>query len=112
VVIGSGINLLAPDGLEGAAGVGADVDATELLSAFLAAFADGYRPAASGFAADVIARWTRRSATLGRHVAAVDVAGYRLEGTAVGLDAHGGLILEQADGSHGTVTSDEVVHLR
>ena len=58
VVIGSGINLVAPEGLDGAAGVGADVDSTDLLGAFLAAFSDGYRPEASGFAADVIARWT------------------------------------------------------
>ena len=94
VVIGSGINLVAPEGLDGAAGVGADVDATDLLGAFLAAFADGYRPEAAGFADDVIARWTRRSATLGRRVAAVDAAGARIEGIAVGLDAHGGLILE------------------
>ena len=112
VVIGSGINLLAPEGLDGAAGVGADVDATDLLGAFLAAFADGYRPEAAGFADDVIARWTRRSATLGRRVAAVDAAGARIEGTATGLDAHGGLILEHADGSRRTVTSDELVHLR
>jgi biotin-(acetyl-CoA carboxylase) ligase len=112
VVIGSGINLIAPEGLDGAAGVGADVDATDLLGAFLAAFAGGYRPEAAGFADEVIARWTRRSATLERQVAAVDAAGARHEGIAVGLDAHGGLILEHADGSRRTVTSDEVVHLR
>jgi BirA family biotin operon repressor/biotin-[acetyl-CoA-carboxylase] ligase len=112
VVIGSGINLVAPGGLDGAAGVGADVDSTDLLGAFLAAFSDGYRPEADGFAADVIARWTERSATLGRQVAAVDAAGVRIEGIAVGLNAHGGLILEDTDGSRRTVTSDEVVHLR
>ena len=112
VVIGSGINLMAPEGIDGAAGLGADVDATDLLGAFLSAFADGYRPEASGFADDVIARWARRSATLGRRAAAVDAAGARIEGNATGLDAHGGLILEQADGSHRTVTSYEVVHLR
>ena len=66
VVIGSGINLVAPEAIDGATGVGADVDATDLLGAFLAAFADGYRPEAAGFADDVITRWTRRSATLGR----------------------------------------------
>jgi biotin-(acetyl-CoA carboxylase) ligase len=112
VVIGSGINLMAPEGLDGATGVGADVNATDLLGDFLAAFADGYRPGASGFADEVIARWTRWSATLERQVAAVDAAGVRYEGIAVGLDPHGGLILEQADGSRRTVTSEEVVHLR
>jgi BirA family biotin operon repressor/biotin-[acetyl-CoA-carboxylase] ligase len=112
VVVGSGINLMAPEGLDGAAGVGAGVDATDLLGGFLAAFAGGYRPEAPGFADDVIARWARRSATLGRRVAAVDAAGVRIEGIAAGLDAHGGLILEDTDGSRRTVTSDEVVHLR
>jgi len=112
VVIGSGINLVPPEGLDGAAGVGADVDSTDLLGAFLAAFAGAYRPEDAGFATDVIARWTRRSATPGRRVAALDAAGVRHVGIAVGLDAHGGLILEDTDGSRRTVTSDDVVHLR
>jgi BirA family biotin operon repressor/biotin-[acetyl-CoA-carboxylase] ligase len=112
VVIGSGINLLAPEVLDGAAGIGDDVDPPSLLGSFLTRFAEGYRPESPGFAGDIVRRWTERSATIGRRVAAVDGSGHRLEGLAVALDTKGGLLLETIDGERRTVTSDEVVHLR
>jgi BirA family transcriptional regulator, biotin operon repressor / biotin---[acetyl-CoA-carboxylase] ligase len=111
VVVGSGINLRAPDDVEGAAGVG-DVDPGELLAAFLSAFASGYRPGSPGFAEATVRRWTERSATIGQRVAANAADGVRIEGTAVGIDATGALVVEGADGSRQTVTSEEIVHLR
>jgi len=124
VVIGSGLNLLAPDALEAPApdapgsldarkarGLGAEVDRVALLGGFLSRFAGAYRAPAAEFATEVIGRWSERSSTLGRIVAAVGTDGVRREGIAVAVDASGRLVLETADGP-AAVASDEVRHLR
>ena len=46
VVVGSGINLVRPEGVDGAAGLGAGTDPVALLGGFLARFAEGYRAVA------------------------------------------------------------------
>lgn len=109
VVIGSGVNLDAPD-VPGAAGLG-DVDEEALLVRFLTGLRDTYGATPDGFPGEVVARWTAVSATVGRRVAAVAADGGRREGLATGVDATGRLLLETADGPV-AVTSDEVEHLR
>jgi BirA family transcriptional regulator, biotin operon repressor / biotin---[acetyl-CoA-carboxylase] ligase len=54
-----------------------------------------------------LARYRRACVTLGREVA-VETSSGRIEGQAVGLDDHGGLIVETSDGPV-TVTSGDVV---
>jgi BirA family biotin operon repressor/biotin-[acetyl-CoA-carboxylase] ligase len=109
VVIGSGLNLAAPD-VEGATGLG-DVDAVTLLGGFLSRFRETYRAPADLFAGEVVDRWSAVSATLGRQVAAVATDGTRREGVAIAVDASGRLIVETVDGP-AAVSSDEIEHLR
>ena len=112
VVVGSGINLVEPEGVEGAAGIGAEVDPTLLLGSFLSAFADGYRSSGDRFAEEVLERWTRVSVTLGTRVIATDTRGERFEGLAVQVDGAGALVLALEDGERRTVRSEDVEHLR
>lgn len=109
VVIGSGVNLAAPE-VEGAVGLG-DVDRVALLAGFLLRLRQAYDVPVSQLAADVAARWSAVSATLGRRVAAVGIDGQRREGKAVGIDGSGRLVLD-VDGRLASVASDEVEHLR
>lgn len=111
VVIGSGINLVPPAGVPGAAGLGADVDPVALLAGFLTRFAEGYRTPPDELSSVVLSRWSAVSATLGRRVAVVTVGGMRREGLASGLDDHGRLLLRADDGPI-AVASDEIEHLR
>jgi BirA family transcriptional regulator, biotin operon repressor / biotin---[acetyl-CoA-carboxylase] ligase len=111
VVIGSGINLVAPADVEGALGLGADLDRAGLLGGFLSGLREGLRQPRDGFAGHVVARWSDVSATLGRRVAAVGTDGGRREGVAFAVDAAGRLVLETADGPV-AVASDEIRHLR
>jgi len=108
VVIGSGLNLEAPD-VDGAAGLG-DVDTVALLGGFLARFRETYRAPAGLFAGEVVERWSAVSATLGRQVAAVATDGTRREGVAIAVDSSGRLIVETVDGPS-AVSSDEIEHL-
>jgi BirA family biotin operon repressor/biotin-[acetyl-CoA-carboxylase] ligase len=110
VVIGSGLNLVAPADVAGSGELGDGVDATELLGAFLATFHEGYRPADAGFAGDVTARWRAVAATLGRHVSASRLDGARTEGVAVDVDTSGGLVIE-TDRGREVVTFGELEHL-
>ena len=122
VVIGSGLNLAAPeverrDGhhdepsvLE-VTGLGSEVDRVALLGGFLSRFRRGYHAPPHQFAAEVVARWSEVSSTLGRVVSAVGTDGVRREGLAIAVDASGRLVLETADGP-AAVTSHEVEHLR
>lgn len=94
-VVGLGVNLAwAP---EGAARLGPAVDREELLRAYLAGLDDGR---------DVLARYRRRCATLGRRVK-VEVLGDRVEGTAEAVDHEGRLVVDGRP-----ISAGDVVHLR
>jgi BirA family biotin operon repressor/biotin-[acetyl-CoA-carboxylase] ligase len=108
VVMGVGVNLDAPPGIEGAAGLGPEVDPLELLSRFLISFRSGYEP---GDAEAMAARWSAASATIGREVEATSQDGSRITGTATGVNARGALIVRTATGSI-PVSSGELLHLR
>ena len=110
VVMGLGVNLSPPPDVEGAAGLGEDVDPIGLLTGFLQRFRAGYRPQDPSFGTEIVRRWSAISATLGRDVEVVRGDGSRAHGRASGLDAHGGLIMETATGST-TVVFGEVAHL-
>jgi BirA family biotin operon repressor/biotin-[acetyl-CoA-carboxylase] ligase len=107
VVIGSGMNLEAPD-VEGSTGLG-DVDRAALLGGFLSRVHQAL--VAPSLTDEVLARWSAVSATLGRRVAAVGVDGVRHEGLAFAVDPRGRLVVETVDGSV-TMASEEVEHLR
>jgi len=109
-VVGTGLNLAAPEGIEGAAGLGTDVDPEPLLIAYLRELVGFYRPADAGFASAVSARWQAMSATIGRDVRAITLDGREIRGRATDLGPHGGLILETEIGPV-TVSSGEVEHL-
>ncbi len=109
-VLGSGLNLADP-GVDGTVGLGTDVDRAALLGGFLSRFRRGYHAPHSELAAEVVARWSRVSCTLGRLVAAVGTDGVRREGVAVAIDTSGRLVLETTGGP-AAVASDEVEHLR
>lgn len=110
VVIGSGLNLAAPD-LDEVTGLGVGVDRVALLGGFLSRFRLGYRAPPAELANEVVARWSAASCTLGRPVAAVGTDGIRREGVAIAVDSAGRLVLETPDGP-AAVASDEVEHLR
>ena len=110
VVMGVGVNLAAPEGVEGATGIG-EADPMALLAGFLRTFRDGYRPGEPGFPADVVARWSRTAATLGREVEVSRAGADPVRGIATRVDELGGLVLDTAQGAV-TVTSGEVTHLR
>jgi BirA family biotin operon repressor/biotin-[acetyl-CoA-carboxylase] ligase len=57
-------------------------------------------------------RYRELSATLGTRVRAELPGGEQLTGTAVDLDAQGGLVIGTDDGGRRTVTAGDVVHLR
>jgi BirA family biotin operon repressor/biotin-[acetyl-CoA-carboxylase] ligase len=104
-VVGVGVNLEPPTGVEGAAGLGG-IDPAALLSAFLRRFHEGY----VALPADVVEQWCAVSATLGREVEAVHVDGPSILGRAVAVDGRGALVIETASGPV-TVTSGEIEHL-
>jgi len=106
-VVGVGVNLDAPTGVEGAAGLG-DVDQTALLSAFIRRFHGGYEVLPAG----VVDQWSSASATLGRDVEAVRANRPSIRGRAVAVDERGALVVLTSDGSRVAVTSGEVTHLR
>jgi BirA family biotin operon repressor/biotin-[acetyl-CoA-carboxylase] ligase len=109
-IVGTGVNLKEPEGMEGAAGLGADVDPGALLIAYLRGLVDLYHSHDAGFADVVSERWRSVSATIGSDVRATTVDGRVIRGTATDLDPHGGLILATDLGTV-TVTSGEVEHL-
>lgn len=117
VVLGSGLNLVAPDQApgvdpeDGFAALGATVDRVALLGGFLSRFRMGYRVSADRLAGEVTARWTAASSTLGRAVRATGLDGRVREGVAIAVDASGRLLLETADGPV-AVASDDIEHLR
>jgi BirA family biotin operon repressor/biotin-[acetyl-CoA-carboxylase] ligase len=110
VILGSGINLEPPPGVDGAAGVGAAVDPVALLSAFLSGFRAGYEVPAERLSDRVRTRWRAVSATIGHDVDAARADGHRVAGRAVDVDPRGGLVLDTPDGPV-VVAFGEVVHL-
>jgi BirA family biotin operon repressor/biotin-[acetyl-CoA-carboxylase] ligase len=114
VVVGVGINLVAPAGLPGAAGLGAGVDPMALLSDFLRRFVTTYVEGGSapGFSEDVRARWRAVAATPGRQIEVARVGAETVRGRALGVDERGGLVIELEDGGRVTVRTGEVEHVR
>ena len=110
-ILGSGINLEPPSGIDRAvAGLGWDVDPVALLGTFLSRFREGYEAPSDRFTDAARERWRAVSATLGREVRATRADGVPLQGRAVDIDARGGLVLDTADGL-AVVSFGEVMHL-
>lgn len=109
VVLGVGVNFGAAPEVAGA-GALAGGDAAEVLGAFLEALARDYPPT-EGFAERVLERYRGVCSTLGREVRARSVDGVMVEGTAVDVDALGGLVVRSAAGLE-TVRFGDVEHLR
>jgi BirA family biotin operon repressor/biotin-[acetyl-CoA-carboxylase] ligase len=109
-VVGSGVNLEAPEGVAGSAELGVGVDPEALLTSYLRELVGLYHPGSTGFADAVSGRWRSVSATIGRDVAATTLDGKDVRGTATGLDAYGGLVVQTASGPE-TVAFGEVQHL-
>jgi len=105
VVVGIGVNVVAPAGVHGAAGLG-EVDRVALLARFLERFRDGYARLPAG----VTRAWTLVSATLGREVEVRRLDGPPMRGRAVAVDDRGALVVETAEGPV-AVGSGEVEHL-
>ncbi len=111
VVLGVGVNLgAAPSGVPGAGALGR-VEPGELLAGILEAFASRYAPADPEFGERVLRAYRDLCATLGRRVRATTTGGALVEGTAVGLDGEGGLVVETPGGRE-TVRFGEIEHLR
>jgi BirA family biotin operon repressor/biotin-[acetyl-CoA-carboxylase] ligase len=108
LVIGVGINLEAPEGVEGAGGIG-DADPAGVVGAFLRAF----RPLCSGdaMAERILEVYRPLCATLGRPVRAFTVDGRTVEGMAESIDARGNLVVAEYL-RRSTVGFGEVEHIR
>jgi BirA family biotin operon repressor/biotin-[acetyl-CoA-carboxylase] ligase len=113
IALGIGVNLRAPAGVPGAAGIGEQVNRAELLGSFLGRLRRGYEAIDTdpAWAAEAIDAWTALSATLGREVIAERTDGGRVQGIATALDPHGGLVVASATGPV-VVASGQVHHLR
>jgi BirA family biotin operon repressor/biotin-[acetyl-CoA-carboxylase] ligase len=109
VVVGVGVNLEPPPGVEGSAGLG-EVAMRDLLASFLVRFYRTYRSADSGFAERVRGAWLPVSSTIGSLVEATTQSGQRVVGRAVGVDDFGGLLLS-TDAGEARVAFGEVQHL-
>lgn len=123
IVVGVGLNLnwgRMPEELAATATsldilLGGEV-ATEVIAADLLVALDSRWLPLLGRAAETVDElldaYRSRSATLGRAVRIELADGEELVGTAVDLDASGGLVVEAADGALRTVTVGDMVHLR
>jgi BirA family transcriptional regulator, biotin operon repressor / biotin---[acetyl-CoA-carboxylase] ligase len=110
VVVGVGVNLDPPEGVEGAAGIG-DAPLRDLLGAFLVRVAETYTAQEPSWGERVKARWLPVSGTIGRRVRATTAEGAEVVGRAVGIDGFGGLRLS-TDAGEAVVRFGEVTHLR
>jgi BirA family biotin operon repressor/biotin-[acetyl-CoA-carboxylase] ligase len=108
VVVGSGINLLPPDGVPGTGGIG-PADPATLIGAFLREL----RGLGSGDAAAerILAAYRPLCATLGRPVRATTVDGRVVEGVAESIDGRGNLVVAEYL-RRSTVGFGEIEHLR
>jgi BirA family biotin operon repressor/biotin-[acetyl-CoA-carboxylase] ligase len=108
VVVGVGVNLRAPDGVAGAAGIG-DVDEEVLVARFVGRLAS----LLAGAPDALLDEWRRRSDTLGRRVDATTVDGGVVRGGAADVDATGALLVDgDADAGRVRVAFGDVIHLR
>jgi BirA family biotin operon repressor/biotin-[acetyl-CoA-carboxylase] ligase len=106
VIAGVGVNLEAPEGVDGAAGLGA-VDAEALLVAFLVRLRDLVEGAPEG----IVERWRAMTDTLGRSVEARTVGGNTVRGVAADVDDAGALLIDTERGRVRVDTAD-IEHLR
>ena len=111
VVLGIGVNLDPPSGVERAAGVGRGVGQRSLLSAFLERFAVGYTASEPSLPERVRQAWLPVSSTIGQLVRATTVDGGETLGRAVGVDDFGSLLLS-TDTGEVRVSFGDVEHLR
>ncbi len=109
VVVGVGVNLEAPPGVEGAAGIG-EVGSRGLLVAFVTRLHGLYEGEDLELAARVKSAWLPLSSTMGRVVEAATTDGRTARGRAFGLDDFGGLLLSTDEGER-AVAFGEVQHL-
>ena len=109
VVLGVGVNLVAPAGVDGAGGIG-EVGSRGLLIGFLQRFHDLYEGEERELPGRVRSSWLTVSSTIGRLVEAETAAGGTIVGRAFGIDDFGGLLLSTDDGER-RVAFGEVAHL-
>jgi BirA family transcriptional regulator, biotin operon repressor / biotin---[acetyl-CoA-carboxylase] ligase len=109
VIVGLGVNLEAPEGVERAGAIG-DVSMRELLATFLKRFVDVYGTHDASFPERVRVAWLPSSATIGLLVEATTTGGDVITGRAVGLDDFGSLRLS-TDHGEVKVGFGEVEHL-
>lgn len=119
VVVGIGVNLsMKADDFPGEfrrhatsiALEGGSVAPDRLLAAFLARFREAYRPHEQSFSERVLEAYRLVCTTLGRRVKATGSDGAVVEGKAIGINHHGGLIVEDV-GRRAVVAFGEVAHL-
>ncbi len=111
VVVGVGVNLAAPPGVDGAGGIGERVGQRALLTAFLVRFAAAYVTEDASLPERVRSAWLPVSATIGQLVQATTIDGRAVTGRAVGVDGFGSLQLS-TDTGEVRVGFGDVVHLR
>jgi BirA family biotin operon repressor/biotin-[acetyl-CoA-carboxylase] ligase len=111
VVVGIGVNLAAPPGVEVAGGIGTRVGQRALLTAYLVRFAASYTAADASLPERVRSAWLPMSATIGQLVRATTVDGRDVTGRAVGVDDFGSLQLS-TDAGEIRVGFGDVEHLR
>ncbi len=105
VVVGVGVNLHAPEGVDGAGAIG-DVDEEALLTGFL----ERFRSLVEGSLEEIPARWRAVSHSLGRTIEGTTVGGNSVRGVAVDLDDTGGLGVDTTTG-RATLRFGEVRYL-
>lgn len=120
LVAGIGINVTTrsedfPRDFPGAAGsllteTGAFVDRAELLRRLLLHLETRYFRSLERGPAEVLEEWTQLSTTLGKMIR-VSCGGETVEGTAVGIDADGGLLVRRASGLTEKVLAGDVTVL-
>ena len=107
VVVGVGVNLDAPEGVEGAGAIG-DVEDEALLTGFLKRF----RPMIEGSLEEIPDRWRAVSHTLGRTIEGTTVDGSSVRGIAADLDDTGALLIDTEEpGGRVRVAFGEIQHL-
>jgi biotin-(acetyl-CoA carboxylase) ligase len=103
------VNLRAPEGVEGASGIG-DVHPRTLLGAFLERFWLVYEAGEPSWEERVRGEWLPMSATIGELVEATTADGSVVRGRASGIDDFGGLRLS-VDVGEVVVGFGEIRHL-
>jgi BirA family transcriptional regulator, biotin operon repressor / biotin---[acetyl-CoA-carboxylase] ligase len=111
VVVGVGVNLAAPPGVQGAGGIGEAVGKRALLTEFLVRFAATYTTTDASLAERVRHAWLPVSATIGQLVRATTLDGREVTGRAVGIDDFGSLQLS-TDTGEVRIGFGDVEHVR